>query len=426
MRSLQALLGSSALRAATVFTVSGGAFAGANLLLARSLSAREYGLFTLIVSILYVGYTLAPLGADGVVNRRRLRAAPPLLRRTVATSLSLALIVPLVGGLVYEELGTGALVVLAVGIAAGGVNRMAAAQYQSRRRFRISLALSETGNVLLVAAAFFALLLDHDDGLMPVGVLAGGLVILAAFGWTRLLREGARDGTSPDVFCWRDSLSYAFMSWAGYVLIQLERLVIPKVLTLEDLALFGVLACLVIAPFRVLQLAVGYTLLPRLRAAEDVAARRRLIAREARLVLGVCVVACGAVLVVAPWLVDLLLADKYELTPPLLAVGLVAGFAKMLNGFVRAAVTALVSTRRLALVSAFGWLAVGVAVVGAVLGRPWGLEGVVLGISAGWLARAAASAAVVAPELLRTESVAVLERPVAQRESLPELLGSDP
>lgn len=427
MRSLGGLFRSSALRAAFVFTVSGAAFAGANLLLARSLSAREYGLFTLLVSLLYVGYALAPLGAEGVANRRRLRSAPPLLRRAVATSASIGLAVVVLSGLVYDDLEKGALAILALGIAAGGVNRMAAAQYQSRRRFRISLLLRESGNVLLVAAAFLALVLGHDDGLMPVGVLVGGLVVLAAFGWTRLLRDGQEEATTAGaVFCWRDSLSYAFMSWAGYVLIQLERLVVPKVLSLEDLAVFGVLACLVIAPFRVLQLAVGYTLLPRLRAAEDVEARRRLIAREAGLVAALSLVGCAGVFLLAPPLVDWLLAGKYDLTPSLIAVGLAAGFAKMLNGFVEAVVAALTSTRTLALVSGFGWLAVAVAIGGAVLGRPWGLEGVVLGISAGWLARAVASSAVVAPRLVGRTSAVAPARGLTDAEEVAELAGSEP
>ena len=50
---------------------------------------------------------------------------------------------------------------------------------------------------------------------------------------------------------------------------------------IHDLATFGVLAAIAGSLFRVLSMGVGYTLVPRLRAAGSVLERRRLVAHEA-------------------------------------------------------------------------------------------------------------------------------------------------
>ena len=72
-----------------------------------------------------------------------------------------------------------------------------------------------------------------------------------------------------------EQLDLVALLGAGLVFMQLERLVIPRVLTYEDLATFGVVSSLVASPFRMLQNAVFYTIIPRLRGAPPVEERRR-------------------------------------------------------------------------------------------------------------------------------------------------------
>jgi O-antigen/teichoic acid export membrane protein len=175
---------------------------------------------------------------------------------------------------------------------------------------------------------------------------------------------------------------------AGLVLVQLDRLVIPHVLPVEDLALYGVLAAIVGSLFRVLQMGVGYSLLPRLRAAPDVLVRRRLIARESRLVAAVIGAGSLAVWVVTPLVEQLFLAGKYHLTGPLILAALITGVAKVLNAFTKATLSALAETRELAVVNALGWVSVAVAVVASAFGARWGLVGVIYGVGLGWLVRA--------------------------------------
>ena len=66
----------------------------------------------------------------------------------------------------------------------------------------------------------------------------------------------------------------------------------------------------------------------------------------------------------------------------------VTGLAKVLNGFAESAVAALADPRELSAVSLLGWVAVGIAVLGAIAGARWGLPGVIYGVGLGWLVRA--------------------------------------
>ena len=56
---------SPTLRSILVYGASGLGFAGANLLLARVLPTTQYALFTLVIALTSLGYSLAPAGVDG-------------------------------------------------------------------------------------------------------------------------------------------------------------------------------------------------------------------------------------------------------------------------------------------------------------------------------------------------------------------------
>jgi O-antigen/teichoic acid export membrane protein len=219
-------------------------------------------------------------------------------------------------------------------------------------------------------------------------VWTAGFVIVAAYGWSTLFAERRAKPYREVEFSWLEAFSIAGLNAAGLVLVQLDRLVIPHVLPVEDLALYGVLAAIVGSLFRVLQMGVGYSLLPRLRAAPDVIARRRLVLREARLVLAIVAAGSAAIWVLTPLVERLFLAGKYHLPPALILAGLITGVFKVLNAFTKSTVGALASTRELSVVNALGWISVVIAVLAAGVGARWGLVGVVYGVGVGWLVRA--------------------------------------
>lgn len=95
----------------------------------------------------------------------------------------------------------------------------------------------------------------------------------------------------------------------------------------------------------------------------------------------------AAIWFATPWLERWLLGDKYHLGGALLAAALVSGVAKVVNSFTRSVAAALSTAAELASVNVLGWIAIGVAVAGGMLGARWGLAGVIYGVGAGWVLR---------------------------------------
>jgi hypothetical protein len=217
-----------------------------------------------------------------------------------------------------------------------------------------------------------------------------GFVAAAVIGWTVLLRErGRRRSPAEAPFSWGEALAFAGVNASGLLLIQLERLILPHVLPLADLALYGVLGAIAGSIYRVMQMGVGFSLLPRLRAAGTILERRRLVAHEAKLVAMMVLVGSAAVWIGTPLVERWLLAGKYHLPGSLLLAAIVSGIAKIANAFSKATASALAEPRELSLVNLSGWLSVGVSVAGAFAGARWGLAGVIYGVGIGWFLRAA-------------------------------------
>jgi O-antigen/teichoic acid export membrane protein len=374
------------LRTVAIYTASGLGFAGANLILARVLPAVEYGLFTLVIALVNLGFSVATLGLDGVVNRRQLAAGPKLLRRSVGAALIVGLGLAAISFLAYE-LSPAIVLGIFVCTFAGGIMMVAAAKFQSEQRFGISLSLSQSPNLVLLFAAGIIVLTQSRTAWHPISILAAGFVVAALVGWWVLL-DHRRGSISSQQFSWTEALSFAGLNAAGLVLLQLDRLVIPHLLSVQDLATYGVLAAVAGSLFRMMSMGVGYTLVPRLRVADSVVERRRLISHEAKLVSGVLVAGVAAIWIITPWIERWVLADKYHLSGALLLAAIISGVVKVTNSFTKSVVSALATTSELAWINVFGWASVALAIFAAFVGARWGLAGVIYGVTMGWLMRA--------------------------------------
>jgi O-antigen/teichoic acid export membrane protein len=370
-----------------VYGASGLGFAGANLILARLLPTTEYALFTLVTALASLGYALAPAGVDGIVNRRHLDAGPRLLWRTLSASLPVGAVFVVIGNVTYEMSGV-LLLLLFVSIIAGGAMAVAGAQFQSERRFGISLALTQSPNLVLLLAAVAVILSQDRRAWLPLLIAALGFVLAGTYGWAVLFRERHKKPAGETSFPWTEALSFAGLNAAGLFLIQLDRLIIPHVLPLEELATYGVLAAIAGSLFRVLQMGVGYTLVPRLRHAESVVERRHLIAHEAKLVGAMVLVGSVAIWLVTPLVERWLLDGKYHLPGSLLLAAVISGVAKIIDAFAKSTVSALATPGELSMVNLFGWASVGAAILASLFGGRWGLAGVMYGVAFGWLLRA--------------------------------------
>ena len=379
---------SPTLRSVAVYGASGAGFAGANLILARVLPESEYAMVTLVVALLNIGFFIAPAGLDGVVNRMPIDAGPRLLRRVLAPSVATALVFAAIGAVAYHTPAALTLLVF-VSIVAGGALVVAAAQFQSEHRFGPSLALLQSTNIVMLIAALTAVAAGTTAAEVPILVIAAGTVLGAVWGWSVLFRERHAKAHRSNEIPWGDAIAFVGMQVSGLLLIQLERLILPHVLPLTDLATYGVLAAVAGSLFRVLQMGVGYSLMPRLRQAPDLRARRRLVMKELQLVAAVVLLGSAAIAVLVPLVEHWFLAGKYQLTAGLVLATIVSGIAKIANALTKAAATALASPRELSLANVSGWVTVVIAIAAGMLGARWGLAGVIYGVSLGWGLRAA-------------------------------------
>jgi hypothetical protein len=393
-----------------VYGGSGLAFVGANLLLARELSTRQFALLTLLVALSTLGYYLAPLGLDGVVMRGRAAVGWPLLKRAVTVAAGAGVAISVVASLVYG-LSAGMAALLLAGTTAGGLMLVVSAKFQSQQRFAVSLALVQSPNLLLLIGALATMAAGSRTADLSFVILTAGLGLAAGIGWALALRDRpTATAAVPSTVPWGEALVLAGVSAAGMLFVQLERLVIPHVLSVADLALFGVLGAIAGSIFRLLQMGVGFSLLPRLRAAATVLERRQLMARELRLALAIAALGAAAVLVLTPLIERWFLAGKYHLSMGLLVAALFSGIAKIAHAFSRAAATALATPRELKFVNWAGWLSAAFAIGAAIVAAPWGLTGVVYGIGFGWLAWAVMSLVVISHHLRLPAAVAAPTR----------------
>jgi O-antigen/teichoic acid export membrane protein len=373
-------------------------FAAANLILARVLPPAEYAWLTLVLALVNVGYALAPAGIDGLVNRRNLEAGPLLLKRVLFATTATGSVFALVGALAYET-SASLTAMIFLSTAMGGALIVAAAKFQSEQRFGLSLALLQSPNLVLLLAALVTLAAGVREAWVALLIMTLGWLPPAIWGWRILFRERHAMPYQAVEFSWKEGISLAGMQATGLILVQLERLVLPHVLPLHDLATYGVLGAIAGSLFRVLQMSVGYTLFPRLRAAKDVRERRRLVANEARLASAVVLAGSVAIWVVTPVVERWFLAGKYHLAGWLVLAVVVSGVTKVFNAFTRATASALATTGELSAVNLLGWVSVAVGLAAAIVGARWGLAGVIYGVALGWLMRSVSAFYVAARHL---------------------------
>ena len=396
---LRQLYKSSALRTAVAFGLGGVGYALGNLLLARALTPAEFGIFTLFLALVQVGASLAPIGLPGQVNRRPDQAVS--VGQPLLTSSIVAFGTALLARALYGMDGW-LLAALLVSITAGGTSLVASAVFQSRLRFGSALALSQGLAAVLLGMGAVAV----AAGGAPLHLLAASVgayyVFSSAVGWGVIQRT--RPAGRAQRHSLLEGLSLLGITAVALLLNQLERLMTPRLLTLEALATFAVVATLAGSPFRMLQMGAGYTLLPRLSRASSAAQRQQLVRREAAAVLVIGAFAAVAILAAAPWIAKWLLAGKYQLSLALMVAALVSGVVKLADAFATTVVWALGSPRQLAFLNWVSWTCAVVGVGAAWLGARWGLIGLMYGVTFGWVSRGVVAGSL-ASRLLRTAPV---------------------
>ena len=377
---------------------SGVGFAGANLILARYLSTEQYALFTLFIALGNLGYSLGPAGIDGVVNRRHLEAGPALLDRAPVAfpARGTGLRGDRDGGLRHGSPAGGDAVRL---LRVRRSNAGGGGQVPERAAIRPLARRVAEPNIVLILAALASAAAHVGPCWPPAVISTVGFVGRGAYTGGSLFGERhQKEHQELRVFVGRGAVlrraqrlgAWCLSRWSGWWF----RTCCPS----RDLALYGVLGAIAGSLFRVLQMGVGFSLLPRLRAATSVPngggyspTRRGWWGhRAAGLDLHLVHHAGGR----AP-------VPRREVPPAGLAGpgGIVSGIAKIANAFTKAAASALADPRELSLVNVTGWVSAGLALAGAFAGAHWGLAGVIYGVGIGWFVRAVVAFALIVRHL---------------------------
>jgi O-antigen/teichoic acid export membrane protein len=412
---LRELYRSAALRAATALGLGGAAFTLGNLILARVLSSQEYGLVSLVIGIISVAALAAPLGLDLAVARRGLRLDPSWRRAVLMASIATAAATTALAALAYH-LEAALLVCVLIATIASGVTQSGAAHFQGQRRFGTALWIFQFSNWALVPVALITAALGLDTATAPCVLMTVAAVISALAGWLLVSRHPEpHEGQPRPAMLFGEALSLMTIHVSNGVLLQLERLLLVPAVGVHELAQFGVVASLVGSPFRMLQTAVLFTLMPALRATKTVRERRRLLRREILIVTGAIAGGSIVIWIVAPPLAHWFLAGRYDLDGALMVAALVSGVLKVFSAFATGTVVALAQDKSLRALSLVSWTAIGLSVIAAFAAAPWGLVGVLYGISAGWLFRSLVATWIAIPYLRQTVTSAPAASPPQPR-----------
>lgn len=399
---LRSMYHSPALRAALAFGLGGAAFAIGNLILARILSSYEFGLLSLVIGVVSVAGLAAPLGMDFVIARRGLALGTELRQRALLTSVLIGLATLVISEALYK-LRVSLLLSVLVATIAMGVSQSVAAHFQSRRQFGLSGAFMQSSNWALMLIAIVDWVGGIGTATVPSALVAVFALTTAVVGWIMVAKRAAEGQATPPLpGLWGEAISLLAINAAGSVLLQLERLVIPVTIGIDSLALFGVAASLVGSPFRMLQMAIWFTMIPRLRDANTVFERRRLLRHEFLVFSIVMGLASVAIWLLAPRIAHWFLTGRYDLSTALINAMIVSGLLKVLSAFGTSVVSALAPEKGLYLLSAASWVCILLATALAFLLQPWGLTGVIYAISGGWFARTCVAFWIAAPYLRLT------------------------
>jgi O-antigen/teichoic acid export membrane protein len=388
-RKLAGMLRSDSTQAALGFALGGVIFALANLLLARHLSTYDYAVFALMLALKEFGLALGPAGVELVINRHHLKATRRLAARVAATSALAGLLITVIAQDLYDLgwLLTFLLFFLAVG---DSLNHTAAALFQSAKRFSAALVMIQVHNVVLILAIPLGFLMGGLTLEFVLVLATAGYLVAAAAGWWRA--AGQLDGNTtvlPSRTLWREGLAGLGIAVFLTIMAQAERLIIPVVLTMHELAVFGVLAAVVSAPFRMMQLGVAMTLLPKLRTASGPREARRLIASEVRHGFWIGAGFTVLLLLLGPLVINFFVGEKYDVGMPLFAAAIIVGYVRIWQGVAASSVSAIGSSRFIWLLNMAGWSGLVIAVAGAFALSRFGLQGVIYGIGLGWAFQAA-------------------------------------
>jgi O-antigen/teichoic acid export membrane protein len=252
---------------------------------------------------------------------------------------------------------------------------------------------------MITVVAIIVLFLDLKTAIWPLLMLTITYFVTSFWAWGCLISNSKRinfESTSNPP--WSEAWIIVGSGALTAVLIMLERFTIPQFIDIQTLAIFAVLAAIAGSPFRVLQMGVGHTLIPRFRAANKIQERRALIFNEGKIVFMMIIFSSGVVWFLAPLIVTWFLDDNYILSHELVLAMIFSGSAKVIYSLVSSPIIAVGSRSDLFRLHLLSWATMIVAISGAYFGARWGgLTGLVIGVGIGWVFQSVVAIFIAAP-----------------------------
>ena len=360
----------------------------ANVVWARVLPVRTYAVVALWLAIFNSAIRLAPFGADLEVVRNNGLLTSTSIRQVAMTAVFTGVIAAIVTGVAYD-LAVPISASVGVAIGAGGLLTYASAALQARREYVPSLLLLHASNYVTLLVALVTVGLGVTSEATIVCALAVCMIAVLALMVGNLARMRT-DAVAEPVRTLLQRLWPLLIITGSYELMMTsDRLTTPLLLSFEDLAMLSVLLALAGPPFRLLELAVSYTLMPELKSATDGGTSSKVIRHSSLVAVALSSCASVGLLLVLGPLGDLLFGDKFEIPISLVLAVLAVGIVRVAHSFAHAAATAIVPENELPRLAVLGTIAAVLVLVGAIAGAHWGLQGLVLGSLVGWIFRTA-------------------------------------
>jgi hypothetical protein len=380
-------LTSPLLRSSGAFAAAGIGFVVATLIFGRQLSQDAFGEAVLIIAICFSAVQAAPAGINALVVRYDLAMGWPVARVIVASGIVFAAAACLTGSLIYK-LDHTALLVIAVTVSLGTLATGAVSSLQRMQQFGRATLVSQSGNAGLMLAALIMLGGAGLTPWFPATLTAAAFAISGLMAWYLILASPP-PGRPLEARRWVRGVNFGGLAVTGELMAQGERLLIPLLLTYNDLAHFAVVATIALAPFRVLEMGALGTMAPRLRKTEGWANRRKLLLIDL-VVLAVLTTLAGlAIQIIGPWICRLF-APSLEFPTALLTAVMVSGYGRVVVAFTQGIASAFGTAEEITRMHALGWVSVGISVLMGALLSSEGLAGLIYGVAIGWFFKAAA------------------------------------
>jgi len=367
----------------------------AQTVLARSLPKADVGLVSLVLGAVPLLATLGALGQDSAIVRFAAsdRAGRHDLRGYVRRVLLLITPVGLVVGLAangfYDIAGAAALALLALVVAQNGVT-IASSALRGAHRYEVAMAAAWApaalaAAVLVVLAAVGSLTLHSALGAYVAAYALSAAAILA---WKPL--RAAKGALPVPGSVLRQGFFFFGLSLSFSVMVAMDRLVIGKLMTYTDVAVYATVF-MVMKGFDFLFQAVSFVMMPWVSRVGSVR-----VARYNAAVVALAVPVAVVYLVLGDDIVHLLYGGRYDQGAFLIAPFVLSGVIKLFYAVPSSLIGGRLPREALRDFLWFSVAAIGFnVVIEVVLIRSMGLMGAAVGTAMAWGVRYVGAVAIV-------------------------------